>query len=353
LTNQTTAPKAFESGTKVNGFFSEGVIDQEVNKTKIRPLPKPAGQPKNVGWKDYLVTSEPLEVPVLIKIGSAPVATAGNHSLIIGKKKSRKTLFLVWLISKYTGNKATDVLICDSEQGKKHVWKTKERVKTLTKQDVHILSLRGLDPLERRAIIEAAVMEGKFKLVIIDGIRDLLSNINDADQCTELITWIESLTVANELHVINVLHLNKTDGQARGHIGTELLNKAEITIELELDEKANCTIVKCESSRDIPFETFAFTHNSDELPEVVLMPVKGTVMADSERKERLQHVFEGELLKYAEVLDGIKLHFDVGATRAEKLIAEFKRLGWIVLNGKPRSPDAVYKLMVTPLKPAL
>lgn len=299
-------------------------------------------------WRKYLIIEEPPEEPVLIRIGNAPVCTPYNHSLVIGKKKSRKSLFLTYLISLYTGDLSTDILVCDTEQGKKHVWKHRDRIYRLTGAYVDVLSLRGLSPSERKAVIKEAVEAGKYKIVIIDGIRDLLSNINDADQCTELITWVESLTVNHGLHIINVLHQNKTDNNARGHIGSELLNKAEMTIEIELDEKANCSMVKCESSRDIPFESFAFTHNEASLPEVVSVPIKGQTMTDEERKTLLVYVFEDEQLRYADLLEGIKIHFKVGNSRAEQLIGEFKRLQWIINNGKPRSKDAVYKLIAKP-----
>jgi len=139
---------------------------------------------------------------------------------------------------------------------------------------VTILYLRGKSHTERKEIIEEAIKETKPKVVFIDGIRDLISNINDPDQATELITWLERITLTHGVHIVNVLHQNKTDNNARGHIGSELLNKAEITIDLERDEKADCTLVKCESSRDIPFESFAFTHNDQGLPEIVGTPLK-------------------------------------------------------------------------------
>jgi hypothetical protein len=305
--------------------------------------------PQERTWLEFIVTDEPPDVPAIVSIHNIPVCTVGNHSHIIGKKKSRKTLFITWLISNYSGD-FSKVLICDTEQGRKHVWKIRDRIYRLTGHYITILSLRGLSPQDRCNTIQQAIEDGGFELVVVDGIRDLLSNINDPDQCTQLVTWVESMTVTHNLHMINVLHMNKTDTNARGHLGTELLNKAECTIELELDEKAECTIVKCESSRDIPFESFAFTHNVDGLPEIVSMPIKGQTMTDAERKERLQYVFEDELLKYHDLVDGIKTHFAVGKSKAENLVAEFLRLSWIVKNGRDRSPDAVYKLMVGALK---
>ncbi len=153
-----------------------------------------------------------------LKIREPIVWTILNHSLIIGKKKSRKTLFIVWLIHQYIqqGGNIDEILICDTEQGGKHVWKTRERVFKLTGMWINILSLRGLGPLDRRKGIADAITELKVKIVFIDGIRDLLSNINDPDQCTDLVTWIEQLSVANRLHIVNILHQNKVDNNAGG-----------------------------------------------------------------------------------------------------------------------------------------
>lgn len=303
---------------------------------------------QKLNWRDFVVDTEPpAEVP-LISIGAAPIATAGNHSLVVGKKKSRKSLFLSWLLSQYKGDISAEAMHFDTEQGKHHVWKGRDRTDRLTGRQVRTFYLRGKSPAERKQIIEDAITESepKPRVIIIDGIRDLTSNINDPDQTSELITWVEKLTLDHGVHIINVLHLNKTDNNPRGHLGTELQNKAEVTIELELDEQAGCTVVRCESSRDVPFESFAFTHNAEGLPEVVTTPIKGEVMTEADRRARLRAAFDGELLKYADVLDGIRLHFKVGLNKAGQLLAEFQRSGWVMKNGKPRSPDTVYKLTI-------
>lgn len=306
-----------------------------------------ARENKNSSYKNYLITHKPQEVLPLLVFLTVPVWTEKNHSLIIGKKKSRKTLFIVWLISEYLkqGGRIEEVLICDTEQGDMHVWRVRERIHRLTGQWVNILALRGLSLQERKAVIEEAIKDNSFKVVVVDGIRDLLSNINDPDQSTDLIIWIEHLTKQYSLHIVNILHQNKTDNNARGHLGSELLNKAEITIELELDEKAGCTVVKCESSRDIPFESFAFTHNAEGLPEIVSMPTGGQSFTDSQQKERLKAVFESGQLKYQEVIDGIKDYFKIGTNKAGHLLADYLMKGWIVKNGKDRHPETVYKLM--------
>lgn len=301
-------------------------------------------------WGEILITTEPPEDVPLIKINDIPVATAGNHSLVVGKKKARKTLFLVWLITQYNGDISTDILFFDTEQGKRHVYQIRKKVSILTGKDVPVFYLRGKSPQERQQIITETVKQWPTmpKLIIIDGIRDLLSNINDPDQSTDLIVWLESMTVEHGLHVVNVLHLNKTDSNARGHIGTELQNKAEIIIEIEKDEQAGCSLVKCESSRDQPFENFAFTHSNDGLglPEIMSIPIKGQLLGDDEQRDRLKFVFENGVLQYAELIDQVKAHFDVAERKAKTLVATFNRKGWIMSNKTAEKRYPVYKLLI-------
>lgn len=332
----TTAAKT--NGKELRIKDTKSVIDKLQNGVEDINVPD---------WQKYLITEEPEDIPALIEFGNTPIATPCNHSLLIGKKKTRKSLLLVHILSQYKGNIETDCLLVDTEQGKKHVWKMKERVKRLTGQNLTVLSLRGLSPDDRRKVIESALNDLPIKLLVIDGIRDLLSNINDPDQCTELVTWVESLTTTFGLHIINVLHMNKVDSNARGHIGSELTNKAEVTIELELNETAGCTIVKCESAREAPFEPFAFTHNDEGLPEIVSMPVKGEVITEGEKKARIAAIFEGSQLKYKDVIQGVMDQFGIGKNRAGHFLAEFLRRGWVVKNGVDRSPDTVYKCMVS------
>lgn len=305
-----------------------------------------------ISWTDYVINEEPPDELPINKIGFAPIATAGNHSLIIGKKKSRKSLFLVLWLDLYLkvnpGYDLSEVLIFDTEQGKRHVWKVMDRIQRMTGHKVTILYLRGKSPAERKQIIEEAIKDNRPKVVFIDGIRDLISNINDPDQSTDLITWIERITLEFGVHIVNVLHQNKTNNDARGHIGSELLNKAEITIDLERDEKAECTIVKCESSRDIPFDPFAFTHNDQGLPEMVAMPnSSGKALPEFEQKERLKFIFKdgGDLLAYGDLCEGVKVHFNVGMNRAKNMIAEFNRNGWIIKNGNDKN-KTIYKSMI-------
>ena len=78
------------------------------------------------------------------------------------------------------------------------------------------------------------------------------------------------LTFDKQIHIHTILHQNKGDENARGHIGTELNNKAESVIKVEVDkDDKSISVVESVLSRDRDFEPFAFCINEDILPELV------------------------------------------------------------------------------------
>ena len=76
--------------------------------------------------------------------------------------------------------------------------------------------------------MEAAIVQVKPDLVVIDGIKDLVTDINDAIQATIIMEQLMALAQAHHCCIVNVLHQNKSeaDHNMRGSIGTELSNKA-------------------------------------------------------------------------------------------------------------------------------
>ena len=92
------------------------------------------------------------------------------------------------------------------------------------------------EPEIRRAIIRYAIYHTPdVGLVIIDGIRDLMHDINRSTEATKLVGDLMQWTGEQNIHIQTVLHLNKGDDNARGHIGTELNNKAESVLLIARD----------------------------------------------------------------------------------------------------------------------
>lgn len=89
-------------------------------------------------------------------------------------------------------------------------------------------NLRGLGFEKRRQLVDVAIDEVKPDLMVIDGIKDLVTDINDAVQATLIMEQLMALAQQYHCCLVCVLHQNKSeaDHNMRGSIGTELTNKA-------------------------------------------------------------------------------------------------------------------------------
>ena len=91
-----------------------------------------------------------------------------------------------------------------------------------------IFNVRGVAWKERRKLLCEAVTRCKPDLVIVDGIRDLVNDINDGVLAQEVMEELLHLATQKNCCIVCVLHQNKgsEDHNLRGWIGTELMNKA-------------------------------------------------------------------------------------------------------------------------------
>ncbi len=92
----------------------------------------------------------------------------------------------------------------------------------------YVFNVRGIGWEKRRELLAAAIYEFKPNLVIVDGIKDLITDINDGTQATMVVEDQMGLAQTYNCCIVDVLHQNKsdTDRNMRGWIGTELTNKA-------------------------------------------------------------------------------------------------------------------------------
>ena len=91
-----------------------------------------------------------------------------------------------------------------------------------------IFNVRNVDRDKREDYLLAAIAHYKPDLVIIDGVRDMVGDINDGVVAQELIEKLMKTAQINDCCIVCVLHQNKSgeSRDPRGWLGTELLNKA-------------------------------------------------------------------------------------------------------------------------------
>ena len=236
------------------------------------------------------VTSAYEHSPVVLRVDDATIGTLGNFSASIGKAKSKKTFNVSAIVASALTNGTVlhyqstfpkdkrKVLYVDTEQGRYHCQNVLRRILRLADlpedeepDNLVMLALRKYSPKIRLAIVEHAIdTTPDLGLVVIDGIRDFLYDINSPGESTDIISKFMQWTDDRQIHIHTILHQNKNDEHARGHIGTELSNKAETIIQVEVDKvEKNISIVEAIHIRDCEFGPFAFRINEEALPELV------------------------------------------------------------------------------------
>jgi hypothetical protein len=223
--------------------------------------------------------------PVILKFDDSDIFSIGDFSCITGKAKSRKTFFVSLLVTSFLNgslpristikhSNKKRILWFDTEQSRYHVANAKYRVNSLSNNtnnyDLKVLSLRSYTPYERKELIDYLLTvknpQKDIALVIIDGIRDLITDINNPEQATFITSWLMKVTSEAELHICTVLHQNKSDANARGHLGTEIVNKGQTILSVKKDD--GFSIIEAEQCRDKEFEPFAFKVDNN-LPYIV------------------------------------------------------------------------------------
>jgi hypothetical protein len=204
-----------------------------------------------------------------------PLGHCGDFSLIIGKAKSRKTWVITIAVCAAVQNDAAlgiiksemqgkEVLYFDTEQSDYYVKKAIDRICRSTNQEnpknLQVYTLRKFKPQMRLKMIEHAIYNTpNLGFVIIDGIKDLITSINDEQEATMIASELLKWTTETNCHIVAVLHQNKGDLNARGHVGTELINKAETVLSVtKSDKDKEISIVEPQQTRGIEPDPFAF-----------------------------------------------------------------------------------------------
>ena len=217
-----------------------------------------------------------------------PIGTYGNFSFVQAPPKSKKTFFVSLLASVYLsgGNnfggkikghrEGRCLMHFDTEQGHWHSQRVFKRVKDMsTNKEVgcyHTYALRTIGYKERLQFIEHCLEQNKGKngLVIIDGIADLVSDVNNLEESNLCVQKIMQLSAKYDAHIVTVIHSNYGSDKPTGHLGSFLEKKTENQIQLEINTvNKEWITVSCKRSRGYAFETFSFSVNEFGLPFVV------------------------------------------------------------------------------------
>ena len=292
------------------------------------------------------------------------LGTLGNFSLVIGKAKAKKSFLIAMLTAAALRSEQAEndtiihalpgdqneVALFDTEMSKYHVQLAARRIHTMANSSnaAHVFNLRSLAPAERLQFADDEIRSNpRLGLVIIDGIKDLVTSINDEEQASMIASWLLKISEERNIHIIVVLHQNKSDNNARGHIGTELINKAETVLFVSvLDHDNTISVVEAAQVRNKEPHPFAFMVDEDGIPQIIEDYETAKPKAEKpnniysleieDLRDIITAVFRSEKqLKYGELQQRVKIAYNehtgspIGDNKAISLISLCKRHSFI------------------------
>ena len=224
-----------------------------------------------------------------------PCFAKGELVAVTGKAKSGKTYLNSLLMAAASGqtfiglkslsDKPLRVLWIDTEQSPDSTCEIlRDRIGAMigeqpSEEQYHVFNLRSVNWQDRMLHVVAAISICRPDLVIFDGIRDVVGDINNYEEAQKLIGQLLYIASEYKTCIVCVLHQNKAveDKTLRGALGTELQNKSFETYECSKNSDTRIFTVKQTATRkyDMP-NRIDFCLTPDGLPVACEIPQTAT-----------------------------------------------------------------------------
>jgi hypothetical protein len=250
------------------------------------------------------VTSESQveEEEFLFKLNGVPCCPRGDLSIMTGPAKTGKTNVAAMLMACCVNRQVLGferireeplkVMWLDTEQS---LMTTKnlltDRIGRMIGQDTFpdeqffVFNVRQHTPEERKEKLTLAIETYQPDICFIDGIADLMTDINSGPDSVELMQQLLTLASVNKCNITSMIHLNRSGDKLnlRGWIGTLLVQKSYEAFNCDKSDKKHTFSVELTFSRRFHQEQpLYYEFGKDGLPYVTDDP-KGT---DSSRNGR-------------------------------------------------------------------
>jgi hypothetical protein len=261
-----------ESGTDFNDLHQqEGVHEVKNQILTAKSLKKSVEEIlEERRWKGNLPGED---VRVVYWIGNIPFATPGNLQTITSQVKTGKSALIGACIAAAIPGKGGDTLGITSSNPEEKVLLHFDTEQAPDDFSFHLhralrragaasappwllsYSFAGLSAADARfymneAVRKAARQCGAIHSILIDGAGDLVSDVNDPQECNSLVAQLHALAIEFDCPITSVIHFNPDSTRARGHLGSQLERKAETN--LRLDKTGEFTRVWSEKQRRAP-----------------------------------------------------------------------------------------------------
>lgn len=295
-----------------------GVIEQTNTALReaIQTGDKKAGLFDKLAARKFNIHVRPPEIQPRYFIGTTPVSTAGNITAISAGIKSGKSSFIGAMLAATMANedsgdclgvvsRNTDglgVIHLDTEQSVEDHFALIERALRragLNEPPSWLQSycMTGFSVTELALCLDILVEQAAKEFsgihsILIDGVADMVADVNDPAECNGFVTQLHALAIKQACPVIGVIHFNPGSDKTRGHLGSQLERKAETN--LRLDKDGDSIVVWSERNRRAPITKAhgpRFTWSDEQKMHVSIESV-GAAQAAADRETMCQQAAE-------------------------------------------------------------
>ena len=292
-------------------------------------LAKAGTDPELIGRlkKDRITIDKELPpMEFLLKLFDVPCCPRGELVAFTGKAKSGKTFVMSMMMAAAAASEALafhrttfeplQVLWIDTEQSDQSTQDIlRNRIVPMVCGEgdsfpehlYDIFNIRTESWTERLPLLMAAIDLCHPDLVILDGVRDLVDDINNGQLAHEVTERLMKVAQQARCCIVCVIHQNKAaeDRTLRGSIGTELTNKAFEVYECEkLPSRTFVVTQKLTRKYDIT-DALYFTVDDRGLPRQVGAPTSNSMKAKLSKEDVIKIFTDalkgGVMLSYKEL----------------------------------------------------
>lgn len=323
----------------------------------IEGFMRPFGPEEVPEWGKYRSDPE-REYPedsYLLRRDGVPCLASGDVQAVTGAAKSGKSFAcLVFaaavLRGSYLGFEAV-------KPGRRVLWiDTEMSPRDVNKRHKALLRLAGLSPEERTGRLEVLMLgavEGRKDsrgkvletenhvrkslvfdaarnlrpdLLILDGVRDICTDFNDTAESSGLVLDLRRLAVEVGCAIVMVLHENPTgDSKMRGHLGTELQNKASevYRVKLKSDAEGRYMAAETAASRNQPAGRWNFRIEDGAPVEAEIVDLNPEESKRAERDRAIELAFyHRDGIGHNDLVKNVAKYLGCGASTAKTRIKE-------------------------------
>lgn len=201
--------------------------------------------------------------------GGKKVGSTGNFVTITGKPKTRKTAFAHAILSSAIGGgerlgfgvrlpkDKTDIVLIDTEQDKTDILNSLQRLKRQAGlsdfkkcKQFKVYSVNTMQPESIIKFIGKLLSENKkIGFVCIDGLLDLINDMNDIRESRTLLHQLKMWAVNYDTFFLTILHQSKSSGFSIGHLGSFCDRKAQAVLSVEKNKDESTSTINATMMR--------------------------------------------------------------------------------------------------------